>query len=127
MLKKVFILEDDDIASFILQKELERHPSFHDSIIFENGEKAMQHIMNQPNELPDLIFLDINMPIMDGWEFLDELKTSFPDFKVPIAMLTSSINPEDIENSKKHSSVIGFFSKPISQDILTEISQKLEF
>lgn len=128
MVNWVHIIEDDDIAAFILQKEVENHDYFESNFkVFENGEKAIGDIdnYNDPSCRPDLIFLDINMPVMDGWDYLQELEKRIPDFNVPIVMLTSSINPDDVERAKKHKAIRGFYSKPITKEILTDIHKQI--
>lgn len=68
---------------------------------------------------PDVVFLDINMPVMDGWEFLEDLSSK--EINIPIYMLTSSIDKNDNEKSKKYSTVIGFLNKPLKQEKLESI------
>jgi CheY-like chemotaxis protein len=94
----------------------------------KNGEEALQYFntLNQPdsnNEFkkqPQLIFLDLNMPVMGGWEFLDSFSTSdYADYnKTKVIILSSTIDPEDLEKSKKYPMVIDFLSKPISKEML---------
>jgi CheY-like chemotaxis protein len=76
-------------------------------------------------QLPDLIFLDINMPHMDGWEFLDEFIT-LPDSvlqKTKIIMLTSSVDINDIAKAKTYKPVTDFISKPLNKDNLRTLLQ----
>jgi response regulator RpfG family c-di-GMP phosphodiesterase len=84
---------------------------------FENGELALNaliEIFNNNEPFPDIIFLDINMPIMDGWGFLKALeKYKFKD-ELNIYMVSSSIDPTEIKKSKKFKTVKHFISKPIS-------------
>ena len=124
-MEKVYIIEDDSIAAFILKKEIERNGSFGEAYTFENGEIALQQLKKDNSNLPDIIFLDINMPIMDGWEFMDELVALKPDFEVPIFMLSSSINPADMSKARDHHKIKGFYSKPITQEMLENIIEIL--
>jgi CheY-like chemotaxis protein len=98
-----------------------------------NGEDALRYFDNLKDELnsnadvslPQLMFLDLNMPVMGGWEFLDLFSEEkyhkiFPDLKVIV--LSSTIDPKDIEKSKSYSMVIDFLSKPITKDLLKSIN-----
>jgi CheY-like chemotaxis protein len=78
-----------------------------------------------PSELiPQYIFLDINMPILDGFQFLDEFKDISADLypEIKIAMLTTSLNPSDLENSKQYKNVVGFIYKPLIKDELDKLT-----
>ena len=74
--------------------------------------------------IPELILLDLNMPIMDGWEFLDEFSIKYAAIfqTVKIAIVSSSVNPADFQKAKEYPFVIDFISKPISVDILRKIN-----
>ncbi len=91
-------------------------------------EKALEELValseSGGKEFPDIIFLDINMPRMDGWEFLQEFE-KLPDTilnKCSVYMLTSSIDPNDIEKSKTYKTVKNFFSKPLTPEIFETFS-----
>ena len=123
--KKVhtILLVDDDLAINYFHKRLLSKSELSDAIIpLYNGEVAMQKLMEQNNSLTEddmlLIFLDINMPIMDGWQFLEEYKTikNSLKFKCKIFVLSSSINPDDIEKAESNVFVSKYLAKPLSMD-----------
>lgn len=115
----IFIIDDDPITTFGLKKILTRDICC-TLQNFANGERAIaeiKQIMFAGGDLPDCIFLDINMPVMDGWEFLEEyLKISSPKNTL-INILTSSIDPADSDKfqqfkAKTHH-VMRYMSKPV--------------
>lgn len=121
---RIILVDDDPIANMISTKIIER--TFSGSVIaFPGAQQALDQIKEwwpeEGPELPVAIFLDINMPHMDGWEFLREFE-KLPDHiteKCMVAMLTSSIDVDDIEKSKRFRMVREFISKPLTQDKLT--------
>ncbi|GER60406.1 response regulator [Patiriisocius marinus] len=97
-------------------------------MIFNNGKEALRKlksIIDSGEDLPDLILLDLNMPIMDGWQFLDNFTQIEVDKKIIIYIVSSSIDPVDIERSKKYGMVSNFVVKPISTDKVKEIMQEI--
>jgi CheY-like chemotaxis protein len=121
--KNIVLIDDDPITNLINKRIIENYFGFK-TIVFTNAAEALgqlkQWLMAETNMLPEIIFLDIDMPDMNGWEFLDELHT-LPDAlidKCHIIVLTSSIDFEDIEKSKTYRVVRGFISKPLTADSL---------
>ncbi len=88
-----------------------------------NGLDALDFLNNKNNMLPDLIFLDINMPKMNGWEFLAEYKSldANKKAKVIIVILSTSANPADIKRSQEISEVADFETKPLSEEAIANI------
>lgn len=124
-----FIVEDDQIASFLIRKTLEKNNSFSQILGFENGQPAfdrLKEIIQKQQSLPDLILLDINMPIMDGWEFLEAIRELKAARHLPVIMLTSSINEEDKKKSSAYSNVLGYFTKPLTDQKVLEFLKLLE-
>lgn len=115
--KLTFIIDDDPVFVLLFKKIMLKIGGFETVLNFENGQLALDaliEIFNNNEPFPDIIFLDINMPIMDGWEFLRAIeKYKFKD-KLNIYMVSSSIDPTEIKKSKKFKTVKRFISKPIS-------------
>jgi CheY-like chemotaxis protein len=86
-------------------------------------DRLKQWAESEPSQLPDFIFLDINMPELDGWEFLDEFMKlpAAVQEKVQVIMLTSSIDISDIAKSRTYKPVIDFLSKPLNADRLNTL------
>jgi CheY-like chemotaxis protein len=106
--------------------------SFSDEIVTaKNGEEALKYFnslkTNNSIKKPQLIFLDLNMPVMNGWEFLDSFMSKeyseYHDTKIII--LSSTIDPEDLKKSKKYPMVLDFLPKPISKEMLEFLKDKI--
>lgn len=127
----VCIIDDDDVFQYTILHTLEAQPSVGKIIPFTDGAEAMTFIkanMDNPKELPDVIFLDINMPVMDGYRFMDEyLKTiSLIKKKITIYVLSSSVDLVDFEKTKKISEVSDYIIKPIRENQLTKILSEIK-
>ena len=88
-----------------------------------NGEEAIEYLRDKADTPPELIFLDINMPRMNGWEFIDEYKhlDAEKKSKVVIMMLTTSVNPSDRERAERIQEITGFETKPLIRENLQKI------
>ncbi len=114
--KTVWIIDDDPIARLIVRKKLEKSGAFRILDEFEYAGKALEKLIlnHQTNsQNPDLILLDLNMPIMSGWDFLEEVSKLIPSPPTSVVILTSSINPEDITRSEDYSIVKTLLHKPL--------------
>ena len=110
----IWLIDDDDITNMLHQFFLEE--SFPDAsiVVFSQAELALKAI-SENSPLPDYVFLDINMPVMDGWEFMDELsKMTTADLSnLHIYILTSSLDPSDFSKAELSPLIQGFISKPL--------------
>ena len=124
----VYIVEDDQITAKITELHLQQHGAFGRVKAFGNGRPALDALLRaaaQPAKLPDLILLDLNMPVMDGWEFLDALAGLHWQKPVCVCVLTSSIHPGDIEKARSYQDVKAYFSKPVGPELLNQVVQLL--
>ncbi|MCW7470871.1 response regulator [Leptospira kanakyensis] len=123
-LSMVYLVEDDMITTFLIKTLMEKF-SFADEIHgFHNGEEAWNALLAGSAD-PDMVFLDLNMPVMDGWEFL-EIVSKHPKYaKLPIYILTSSIDPTDKARSEEFKNVKGYLVKPLSLKDLQSINPSL--
>ena len=125
---QICLIDDDPIYSFTTQVRF-KNAGFEKSFIeFQNGESAFNELFPHfqiQNSPIDIIFLDINMPIWDGWDFLDELEKNKEQKAPPIIMVSSSNNPDDKERSLNYSKVIAFEEKPLLPEKVIEILQNI--
>ena len=122
-LKTICIIDDDPIYQLITKKIIEKNNLFADRQSFTDGFDAL-HFFREQKSIPDIILLDIEMPSIDGWDFLDEfceLKKDF-DKKIHIYVISSSIAKEDIEKAITYDCISGFISKPINLEKLRKIA-----
>lgn len=125
--KVIWVIDDDPIYQIIVNKIINRSEIFSAVSTFKNGKEGIDALNNslQKNELlPDIILLDINMPIMDGWEFMEEMKLLKPQFSKTVItyIVSSSIAIEDKNKSKTYPDILGYLSKPITTNDLIMIS-----
>ena len=120
MTKKVMLVDDMEIANFITKKIIQA--TLTDVEVFDFT--SPQHAYEQIDQInPDLILLDLNMPLMDGWAFLERMKAeNKQNYKVSI--LSSSTSNLDVEKGLKFANVVNFYSKPLHKDILPRLFQK---
>lgn len=123
------LIDDNEIDNLINQKMIEA-ASIAENIYTHTGAKsAIEFLRNMEKldvaaeVLPDVIFLDIDMPLMDGFQFLDEFEklSDVTKKKCRIVMLTSSINPQDFNRSKKYDNVKLYLNKPLSHDSIVKL------
>lgn len=129
MAKMIICVVDDDFVFRTTSKRmLQKLRHSDDVLMFEDGEKAFEFIEKHQNEkdvLPDVIFLDLNMPYMDGWDFLDEYMALKPAKKITIYVVSSSILDSDRDRAKTYSEVSDYLIKPVEKEQFVQILENL--
>ncbi len=127
--KFIMLIDDDIPTNYLSELVIMQSDSCEKVQSFINAENALDFLQDniQTKELPDLILLDINMPGMNGWEFLEVYKNiKFLEENTPIiCMITTSLNPDDERKASKIEVLSGFFLKPFSLEILQGIQDSL--
>jgi len=122
-LKKVFLVDDDETSNF-LNTLLIRAMEITDKVeISKNGKEALSKFIKlNDKDWPELVLLDINMPVMDGFEFLEEFEklNAEEQENTKIIMLTSSSSPKDLDKAKKFN-IAGYINKPLTEEKLQNI------
>ncbi|UPT69786.1 MAG: response regulator [Flavobacterium sp. JAD_PAG50586_2] len=123
MSKVICIIDDDPIYQFLIQKIIGNSEAGHDLMFFKNGREALDYFtVDLHKNLPEIILLDLEMPVMDGWDFLKEIDKLQID-KPEIYIVSSSISHEDREKVKAFPKIKGHFSKPINSNKIQEITK----
>ena len=122
----VLLVDDDRATNFFNQRVVNRHEGFDKVNTVQSGIAALEYLneVKSNNAIkPDLIFLDINMPAMNGWEFLTEFSKLDIGLTrgIKIILLSTSSNPDDVRQSIKNHSVDDFINKPLSLDLLDDV------
>jgi len=127
-IKQAWVVDDDPIFIFGISKFIKAEDFCDEFLVFSNGQEAFDHlkqIIVQKETIPEVILLDLNMPIMDGWQFLDELTKLNLEKQTNIYVLSSSIDPEDVKKVKKHPIVNNYIIKPIRREHLKQIKKEI--
>ncbi|OAB81503.1 response regulator [Cochleicola gelatinilyticus] len=125
----VLLIDDDKGINFIHHRVISNANCAEEIVIKKDGKEALKFLKTQVNGAcpqPELIFLDINMPKMDGWEFLNEYSklSNLEKGEIVLLMLTTSLNPDDIKQAEDNSNVDDFINKPLTPAMLQIILKK---
>ena len=129
-IKKITLIDDDDIFVFLTKKTIELTKLVELIQVFENGLDALNFLKENKyniDSLPEIILLDLSMPIMNGWQFLDEYIKLNPYIgkKITIYICSSSISHDDITRAKAINAVSDYIIKPINKGKLIELIKNL--
>lgn len=119
-LERIMLVDDDVFTNFYNEVVLKRMNAYENIIVFQNGKEALDYLKTDKEKV-DLILLDINMPIMNGWQFLEHYGEFDKNEKATIVMLTSSVNIDDKKKAEGIKLVTRFTNKPLNTDTMKEI------
>ena len=126
----VMLVDDDDIFVYLTKKTIDKTELINLMNVVNNGFDAINFFKENagnPEALPEIILLDLSMPVMDGWQFLEEYTLLAPQLnkKIVIYIITSSISPDDIEKARRIAAVSDYMIKPVTKEKLTHIVKSL--
>ena len=122
MISKILLIDDDETSNFITEKQLKRLNVSNEIITVLNGLEAKNYVLNCV-DLPPLALVDINMPIMTGFEFLDWFEHSKFKGQCKFSIYSTSIRMEDREKANQFSDVICYIEKPLTEEKIHKIFQ----
>ena len=131
-LDTVLIIDDSDADNFLHKRLIEKSGIVEQIVIKKNGFEALDYLTTPIDGVypcPELVFLDINMPGLDGWGFLEEylLIEEYKKAEIIICMLTTAYSEKDKERAKKYGLVDGYIGKPLTKDKLMKICDEILF
>jgi len=121
MKEKIILIDDDPIINFVHSRIIQHKFPESQILIFNNGSSALEFIQKSLT-VSYLIFLDLNMPVMNGWEFLEAVAKEESSNNLQIHILTSSIDPQDFKKAKKNRHVRSYFTKPLKVEDIENLS-----
>jgi CheY-like chemotaxis protein len=129
MKKKInctLLIDDDVVSNFVSEKVIQSSDITNELMVAQNGHVAFKYLekcSSFDNPCPELIFLDVNMPVMDAFDFLKLYKTLQKKDKGSVVILTSSDNPYDVEHLAQFE-IMGYINKPLTNEKITELMEK---
>jgi len=121
MIQQILLIDDDPVINFvnskIVAKKFDDTPIF----IFEDGKKALEHLKTNSNH-SFLIFLDLNMPIMNGWEFMEAISSETPNLDIQVHIITSSVDPSDQAKAAQYKQICSYLVKPLKASNLEKLT-----
>jgi CheY-like chemotaxis protein len=129
LFQTILLVDDDSISNFITEKLILRENFAGEVISFLSGEAALEYLKNLVADHappPDIIFLDLNMPEMDGWEFMSAIKDFPQDFTANsrVFMLSSAVDSKDIVQARNMEEIEDFISKPLTKEDMGVIRER---
>lgn len=127
MKTRILLIDDDYLVQFINKKYLQHAYPVEDTYSFLSASQALDFLRTEDADenLLHIIFLDINMPEIDGWEFMDILQSDFSSLNFEVHMLSSTISEEDQKKAEAYHFVSSFIEKPLNKNKLSQILESI--
>ena len=128
MIRNVLCVDDDMVTLAIFKRILGKAQTIEKIETAVNGQEALDLLINMQTKqvpLPDVILLDLNMPVLDGWGFVEKFQQEFPGNQsgLKIMIVTSSIDPEDQRNAKQYNFIVDYVTKPFGLEFIDKLNQ----
>jgi CheY-like chemotaxis protein len=125
-MRKLVFIDDDPVDHFLMKHILHGRNYFDTTTYTMYGSLVLDYIeehKSEPEKLPDMIFVDLNMPSFSGWDFLKRMEQMYNEISkdIPVFVISSSVRPDDKATSSKYSFVQEFISKPVSHEEIERI------
>lgn len=121
----ILLIDDNEADNFLHKRLINKMNCAEEVLAIQSGKEALDFLNSETEKhyTPDLIFLDINMPGMNGWEFLEKYTKLHESLqaKIIVVMLTTSLNNDDYDKAKSQPVISGFRNKPLTEEMLSEI------
>lgn len=123
-IKKLLMIDDNTIDQMVYKRIVDRSQLVNDLVQFTDARAALDYLVEHKDAMPDLILLDINMPGMNGFDFLEAAAEEFGSIMSPVVvMLTTSLNPSDRKRASEFTCISNFLNKPLTVELLNSIAQ----
>jgi response regulator RpfG family c-di-GMP phosphodiesterase len=128
LVKKACIIDDDKLYVSLIRMLIRKNKFAVELLVFENGKLAFNYfkeeLAKETPSLPEVILLDLNMPIMDGWEFLEAVEPFADMLNAKLFVVSSTINPLEVSKVNNHKFVTAFMTKPINKEAMVRFFTK---
>ncbi len=121
--RSILVIDDDEATNFITRIVLEDAGFDGELAFFDSAQEALHSLSAPGAQVPDLIFLDINMPGMDGWEFADEFQQLAISSQVRVILFSTSDSPRDRQRAMAHPVILEFLQKPLTPETVSGLLQ----
>ncbi len=123
--KPILLVEDDQVDSMTVIRALKEIHVTNPLVHVENGEEALNYLQDATSDKPCIILLDLNMPIMNGFEFLQAVKNDEQLKRIPVVVLTTSEEQQDKVNSF-NLGIVGYMAKPVDYGRFVEVMRSID-